>query len=85
MPGSPAPDLAPPLFVPAPLNDRLWHLGFKQIDTPSRLTIPVLAIGGGPDQDAPGADDVPGSVPRCDGIARRGSRSPLTDGLGTEP
>ncbi len=33
IPGSPGTVPAPPLFVPAPLNDRLWHLGFNRIDT----------------------------------------------------
>jgi pimeloyl-ACP methyl ester carboxylesterase len=32
IPGSPGTVTAPPLFVPGPLNDRLWHLGFNRID-----------------------------------------------------
>jgi pimeloyl-ACP methyl ester carboxylesterase len=32
IPGSPGTLPAPPLFLPAPLNDRLWHLGFNRID-----------------------------------------------------
>jgi pimeloyl-ACP methyl ester carboxylesterase len=32
IPGSPGTVTAPPLFLPAPLNDRLWHLGFNRID-----------------------------------------------------
>jgi pimeloyl-ACP methyl ester carboxylesterase len=31
IPGSPGTVTAPPLFLPAPLNDRLWHLGFNRI------------------------------------------------------
>jgi len=33
IPGSPGTVTAPPLFLPGPLNDRLWHLGFNRIDT----------------------------------------------------
>ena len=32
IPGSPGTVPAPPLFVPGPLNDRVWHLGFNRID-----------------------------------------------------
>jgi pimeloyl-ACP methyl ester carboxylesterase len=32
IPGSPGTVTAPPLFLPGPLNDRLWHLGFNRID-----------------------------------------------------
>ena len=32
IPGSPGTAPSPPLFLPAPLNDRLWHLGFNRID-----------------------------------------------------
>ena len=32
IPGSPGTVTAPPLFLPAPLNDRLWHLGFNRIE-----------------------------------------------------
>src|SRR6185295_10914499 len=32
IPGSPGTVPAPPLFLPGPLNDRLWHLGFNRID-----------------------------------------------------
>jgi pimeloyl-ACP methyl ester carboxylesterase len=31
IPGSPGTVTAPPLFLPGPLNDRLWHLGFNRI------------------------------------------------------
>jgi pimeloyl-ACP methyl ester carboxylesterase len=32
IPGSPGTAPSPPLFLPGPLNDRLWHLGFNRID-----------------------------------------------------
>jgi pimeloyl-ACP methyl ester carboxylesterase len=32
IPGSPGTVTAPPLFLPGPRNDRLWHLGFNRID-----------------------------------------------------
>ena len=32
IPGSPGAVTPPPLFVPWPLNDRLWHLGFNRIE-----------------------------------------------------
>jgi pimeloyl-ACP methyl ester carboxylesterase len=32
IPGSPGTVPAPPLFLPRPLNDRLWHLGFNRIE-----------------------------------------------------
>jgi pimeloyl-ACP methyl ester carboxylesterase len=32
IPGSPGTVPAPPLFLPGPLNDRVWHLGFNRID-----------------------------------------------------
>src|SRR4051794_31439480 len=32
IPGSPGTAHAPPLFLPGPVNDRLWHLGFTRID-----------------------------------------------------
>ena len=32
IPGSPGTVTAPPLFLPGPLNDRVWHLGFNRID-----------------------------------------------------
>jgi pimeloyl-ACP methyl ester carboxylesterase len=32
IPGSPGTVPAPPLFLPGPLNDRLWHLGFNRIE-----------------------------------------------------
>jgi pimeloyl-ACP methyl ester carboxylesterase len=32
IPGSPGTVTAPPLFLPGPLNDRLWHLGSNRID-----------------------------------------------------
>ena len=33
IPGSPGAAPSPPVFVPGPLNDRLWHLAFNRIDT----------------------------------------------------
>jgi pimeloyl-ACP methyl ester carboxylesterase len=32
LPGPPGAAPSPPLFVPAPLNDRLWHLPFNRLD-----------------------------------------------------
>jgi len=32
IPGAPGTTPPPPLFVPAPLNDRLWHLGFNRVE-----------------------------------------------------
>jgi pimeloyl-ACP methyl ester carboxylesterase len=32
IPGSPGTAPSPPLFLPGPLNDRLWHLGFNRIE-----------------------------------------------------
>src|SRR4051795_13673690 len=32
LPGSPGTAQSPPLFLPGPLNDRLWHLGFNRIE-----------------------------------------------------
>jgi pimeloyl-ACP methyl ester carboxylesterase len=32
IPGSPGAAPAPPVFVPGPINDRLWHLPFNRID-----------------------------------------------------
>src|SRR5688500_6846410 len=32
IPGSPGTAPSPPLFLPGPLNDRLWHLTFNRID-----------------------------------------------------
>jgi pimeloyl-ACP methyl ester carboxylesterase len=32
IPGSPGTVPAPPLFLPGPLNDRVWHLAFNRID-----------------------------------------------------
>jgi pimeloyl-ACP methyl ester carboxylesterase len=38
IPGSPGTVPAPPLFVPGPLNDRLWHIPFNRVDKlPERL------------------------------------------------
>lgn len=39
IPGSPGTVQAPPLFLPAPLNDRLWHLGFNRIDGLNELLV----------------------------------------------
>jgi pimeloyl-ACP methyl ester carboxylesterase len=30
IPGPPLPDHSPPLFAPAPVNDRLWHIAFNR-------------------------------------------------------
>ena len=32
IPGAPGTTPAPPLFVPAPLNDKLWHLSFNRVE-----------------------------------------------------
>ena len=32
-PAPPAPTPPPPFFVPAPLNDKLWHLSFNRVET----------------------------------------------------
>jgi pimeloyl-ACP methyl ester carboxylesterase len=32
IPGSPGTVPSPPIFVPGPLNDRIWHLGFNRIE-----------------------------------------------------
>ena len=38
IPGAPGTTPAPPLFLPAPLNDRLWHLTFNRVeDLPEQL------------------------------------------------
>jgi pimeloyl-ACP methyl ester carboxylesterase len=39
IPGSPGTLESPPLFLPAPLNDRLWHLGFNRIDGLNELLV----------------------------------------------
>ena len=39
IPGSPGTVPAPPLFVPPPLNDRLWHLPFNRIDKLNELLV----------------------------------------------
>jgi len=39
IPGSPGTVDPPPLFLPAPLNDRLWHLGFNRIDGLNELLV----------------------------------------------
>jgi pimeloyl-ACP methyl ester carboxylesterase len=33
IPGAPGTTPAPPLFVPAPLNNKLWHLSFNRVET----------------------------------------------------
>ena len=33
IPGAPGTTPAPPFFVPAPVNDRLWHLSFNRVET----------------------------------------------------
>jgi pimeloyl-ACP methyl ester carboxylesterase len=33
IPGSPGAAPSPPVFVPAPVNDRLWHLPFNRLET----------------------------------------------------
>jgi pimeloyl-ACP methyl ester carboxylesterase len=32
IPGPPMASAAPPLFLPSPLNNRLWHLGFNRVE-----------------------------------------------------
>ena len=39
IPGSPGTVPAPPLFLPTPLNDRLWHLGFNRIEGLNELLV----------------------------------------------
>jgi pimeloyl-ACP methyl ester carboxylesterase len=39
IPGSPGTVPAPPLFLPGPLNDRLWHLGFNRIEGLNELLV----------------------------------------------
>ena len=53
VPGPPGVAPAPSLFVPEPINNRLWHIAFNRVNhqlTEQRktrpLTMPVLAIGG---------------------------------------
>ena len=36
IPGPPATGPSPPLFVPAPVNDRLWHIPFNRVDEAAR-------------------------------------------------
>jgi len=33
IPGPPEPSHSPPVFVPAPINNRLWHLSFNRVET----------------------------------------------------
>ncbi len=33
IPGPPEPSHSPPVFVPAPVNNRLWHLSFNRVET----------------------------------------------------
>jgi pimeloyl-ACP methyl ester carboxylesterase len=33
IPGPPEPSTSPPVFVPEPINNRLWHLGFNRVET----------------------------------------------------
>ena len=39
IPGSPGTLPSPPLFLPTPLNDRLWHLGFNRIEGLNELLV----------------------------------------------
>jgi len=39
IPGSPGTVPSPPVFVPAPINDRLWHLGFNRIEGLNELLV----------------------------------------------
>jgi pimeloyl-ACP methyl ester carboxylesterase len=32
IPGSPTPSTSPPMFIPGPLNNRLWHLAFNRVE-----------------------------------------------------
>ncbi|MFC0682653.1 alpha/beta fold hydrolase [Lysobacter korlensis] len=41
IPGAPGTTPAPPLFTPAPLNDRLWHIPFNRAET-----LPELLVAG---------------------------------------
>ena len=41
IPGPPMPDPFPPLFIPEPLNNRLWHIPFNRVDK-----IPELLVKG---------------------------------------
>lgn len=41
IPGPPAPKASPPVFVPAPVNERLWHIPFNRA-----TTIPEQLISG---------------------------------------
>jgi pimeloyl-ACP methyl ester carboxylesterase len=34
IPGPPSSTASPPLFVPAPVNNRLWHIPFNRVDDP---------------------------------------------------
>ena len=36
IPGSPGAAPSPPVFVPGPINDRLWHLPFNRLDEDQR-------------------------------------------------
>ena len=36
IPGPPAPRRSPPLFVPAPVNNRLWHIPFNRVENAAR-------------------------------------------------
>jgi pimeloyl-ACP methyl ester carboxylesterase len=33
IPGPPEPSHSPPVFVPAPINNRIWHLSFNRVET----------------------------------------------------
>ena len=33
IPGPPEPSHSPPVFVPEPINNRLWHLSFNRVET----------------------------------------------------
>ena len=39
IPGSPGTVPPPPVFVPAPINDRLWHLSFNRIEGLNELLV----------------------------------------------
>lgn len=39
IPGSPGASPSPPVFVPGPINDRLWHLGFNRLEKINELLV----------------------------------------------
>jgi pimeloyl-ACP methyl ester carboxylesterase len=39
IPGPPEPSHSPPLFAPAAVNDRIWHIAFNRVDDPLTETL----------------------------------------------